>query len=219
MMFSSWSYGVVYFRLRDHVQEADNNPLLIFPEGTCVNNHYTVMFKKVWIFNIKIIASLSLECMFSVTYIVWWCAGCVWTRLNCLSNRNQVQQNFRRCLLEQPKVRSFSSNDCLLYISQHGFSSIDCILYISHHFLESMHFSKWEEVGVFLWSRNMLKCLICRQSFTKHLLQLMTSWAVVCDVWYLEPQNLRPGETAIEFAERYIHSFPPFLYFTLTCVL
>lgn len=35
------------FRLRDHVQGADNNPLLIFPEGTCVNNHYTVMFKKV----------------------------------------------------------------------------------------------------------------------------------------------------------------------------
>ncbi|KAM2319958.1 hypothetical protein ACFXTH_016961 [Malus domestica] len=35
-----------------------------------------------------------------------------------------------------------------------------------------------------------------------HLLQLMTSWAVVCNVWYLEPQNIRPGETAIEFAER-----------------
>jgi len=33
--------------LREHVQGADNNPLLIFPEGTCVNNHYTVMFKKV----------------------------------------------------------------------------------------------------------------------------------------------------------------------------
>lgn len=38
-----------FFRLRDHVQGADNNPLLIFPEGTCVNNHYTVMFKKVYI--------------------------------------------------------------------------------------------------------------------------------------------------------------------------
>lgn len=43
---------------------------------------------------------------------------------------------------------------------------------------------------------------IYRQSFTMHLLQLMTSWAVVCDVWYLEPQNLNPGETPIEFAER-----------------
>ncbi|GAA0149835.1 acyltransferase [Lithospermum erythrorhizon] len=30
----------------EHVEGPDNNPLLIFPEGTCVNNHYTVMFKK-----------------------------------------------------------------------------------------------------------------------------------------------------------------------------
>ncbi|KAK4757162.1 hypothetical protein SAY87_007289 [Trapa incisa] len=37
---------IVARKLRDHVQGADNNPLLIFPEGTCVNNHYTVMFKK-----------------------------------------------------------------------------------------------------------------------------------------------------------------------------
>lgn len=36
-----------FFRLRDHVNRADNNPLLIFPEGTCVNNQYSVMFKKV----------------------------------------------------------------------------------------------------------------------------------------------------------------------------
>lgn len=39
--------GFSIFRLREHVEGADNNPLLIFPEGTCVNNHYSVMFKKV----------------------------------------------------------------------------------------------------------------------------------------------------------------------------
>ncbi|KAF5198854.1 Glycerol-3-phosphate acyltransferase 3-like [Thalictrum thalictroides] len=39
-------HTVIPLQLRDHVQGADNNPLLIFPEGTCVNNHYTVMFKK-----------------------------------------------------------------------------------------------------------------------------------------------------------------------------
>jgi glycerol-3-phosphate O-acyltransferase 3/4 len=33
-------------------------------------------------------------------------------------------------------------------------------------------------------------------------MRLMTSWAVVCNVWYLEPQTLHPGETHIEFAER-----------------
>uniref|UniRef100_A0A0D9YRR2 Phospholipid/glycerol acyltransferase domain-containing protein n=1 Tax=Oryza glumipatula TaxID=40148 RepID=A0A0D9YRR2_9ORYZ len=35
------------YNLQEHVQLPDNNPLLIFPEGTCVNNRYTVMFKKI----------------------------------------------------------------------------------------------------------------------------------------------------------------------------
>ncbi|CAI7828130.1 unnamed protein product [Closterium sp. NIES-54] len=38
-------YGLGW--LKQHVARADANPLLIFPEGTCVNNEYTVMFKKV----------------------------------------------------------------------------------------------------------------------------------------------------------------------------
>lgn len=48
----------------------------------------------------------------------------------------------------------------------------------------------------------------CRQSFTMHLVRLMTSWAVVCNVWYLEPQTLREGETPIEFSERCTSCFP-----------
>ncbi|KAI7752129.1 hypothetical protein M8C21_031653 [Ambrosia artemisiifolia] len=92
---------IVARKLREHVEGTDNNPLLIFPEGTCVNNNYTVMFKK----------------------------------------------------------------------------------------------------GAFELGATVCPIAI-KQSFTTHLLQLMTSWAVVCDVWYLEPQNMKPGETAIEFAER-----------------
>ncbi|KAF9608171.1 hypothetical protein IFM89_007557, partial [Coptis chinensis] len=42
---------IVARKLREHVQGADNNPLLIFPEGTCVNNHYIVTFKKTIIHN------------------------------------------------------------------------------------------------------------------------------------------------------------------------
>ena len=30
----------------------------------------------------------------------------------------------------------------------------------------------------------------------------MTSWAVVCDVYYLEPQQQQRGESAIQFAAR-----------------
>ncbi|KAG0470919.1 hypothetical protein HPP92_017619 [Vanilla planifolia] len=106
---------IVARKLRQHVQGADNNPLLIFPEGTCVNNHYTVMFKK---------GAFELGCAVCPIAIKY----------------NKI-------------------------------------------FVDAFWNSK-------------------KQSFTKHLFRLMTSWAVVCDVWYLEPQYLRPGETPIEFAER-----------------
>ncbi|KAL1366364.1 hypothetical protein HN51_014202 [Arachis hypogaea] len=106
---------IVARKLREHVQGADNNPLLIFPEGTCVNNHYSVMFKK---------GAFELGCTVCPVAIKY----------------NKI-------------------------------------------FVDAF------------WNSR-------KQSFTKHLLQLMTSWAVVCDVWYLEPQNQKPGETSIEFAER-----------------
>lgn len=41
-----------------------------------------------------------------------------------------------------------------------------------------------------------------RKSFSMYLLHLMTQWAVVADIWFLEPQFQQPNETAIEFAER-----------------
>ncbi|KAM5550916.1 hypothetical protein ABKV19_027320 [Rosa sericea] len=106
---------IVVKKLRDHVVGPDNNPLLIFPEGTCVNNHYTVMFKK---------GAFELGCSVCPVAIKY----------------NKI-------------------------------------------FVDAF------------WNSRL-------QSFTMHLLQLMTSWAVVCDVWYLEPENMKPGETAIEFAER-----------------
>ena len=38
--------AIVAKRMREHVQAPDTTPLLIFPEGTCVNNEYCVMFKR-----------------------------------------------------------------------------------------------------------------------------------------------------------------------------
>ena len=32
--------------IKEHIADVRNNPLLLFPEGTCVNNEYSVMFKK-----------------------------------------------------------------------------------------------------------------------------------------------------------------------------
>ncbi len=41
------AYLFAWRRIKKHVQDPESNPLLIFPEGTCVNNEYIVMFKKV----------------------------------------------------------------------------------------------------------------------------------------------------------------------------
>lgn len=37
---------IIASRMKAHVSNPDAIPLLIFPEGTCVNNQYTVMFKR-----------------------------------------------------------------------------------------------------------------------------------------------------------------------------
>jgi glycerol-3-phosphate O-acyltransferase 3/4 len=38
--------AAVQQRMREHISSPDATPLLIFPEGTCVNNEYCVMFKR-----------------------------------------------------------------------------------------------------------------------------------------------------------------------------
>lgn len=40
------------------------------------------------------------------------------------------------------------------------------------------------------------------ESFVIHILRLMKSWCTVCDVYFLAPQKLQPGETPVEFANR-----------------
>lgn len=40
------------------------------------------------------------------------------------------------------------------------------------------------------------------QSFTQHLLYLMTRWILVADIWWLPPQKRWPDETGIQFANR-----------------
>lgn len=36
----------------------------------------------------------------------------------------------------------------------------------------------------------------------QYLFLMMTSWAIVCDVWYLPPMYKQEGESSIEFANR-----------------
>eukprot|EP00240_Pyramimonas_obovata_P004957 CAMPEP_0118944026 /NCGR_PEP_ID=MMETSP1169-20130426/39515_1 /TAXON_ID=36882 /ORGANISM="Pyramimonas obovata, Strain CCMP722" /LENGTH=413 /DNA_ID=CAMNT_0006889423 /DNA_START=245 /DNA_END=1482 /DNA_ORIENTATION=+ len=102
-------------RLRAHVRDGTKNPLLIFPEGTCVNNEFCVMFKK---------GAFDLG-----------------------ATVHPIAIKYNKIFVDA------------------------------------------------FWNSR-------RQSFTQHLMRLMTSWAVVCDVWYLEPQEMRENETPEMFAER-----------------
>ena len=100
-------------KMKNHVLDPSKSPLLIFPEGTCVNNEYTVLFHK-GAFDLGVtVAPVAIK------YDKSW-ADAYWHSKT--------------------------------------------------------------------------------QSFTVHLLYLMTRWALVADVWYLEPRKRREGQTTVEFA-------------------
>ena len=102
-------------RIRAHAADTSKPPLLVFPEGTCVNNEYVVMFKR----------------------------------------------------------GAFELGTCIVPVA-----------------------IKYNKIFVdAYWNSR-------KQSFAQHLFSLMTSWAVVCDVYYMDPQYRREGETSTEFAGR-----------------
>ena len=41
-----------------------------------------------------------------------------------------------------------------------------------------------------------------KHSIPTYLLMMMTSWAIVCDVWYLPPMQKEEDEDAVQFANR-----------------
>ncbi|XP_041825104.1 glycerol-3-phosphate acyltransferase 4-like isoform X2 [Melanotaenia boesemani] len=102
-------------RLSDHVADKTKQPILIFPEGTCVNNTSVMMFKK---------GSFEIGCTVYPVAIKY-----------------------------DPRFGDAFWNS-----------------------------SKFGLVG--------------------YLLRMMSSWAIVCSVWYLPPMNREEGEDAIQFANR-----------------
>ena len=41
-----------------------------------------------------------------------------------------------------------------------------------------------------------------KYGYVRYLLMMLTSWAIVCDVWYLPPMTRQDNESAIDFASR-----------------
>nr|XP_021202972.1 glycerol-3-phosphate acyltransferase 3 isoform X4 [Bombyx mori] len=102
-------------RLKEHISVADNPPILIFPEGTCINNTSVMQFKKG---------------SFEVGGTVYPVA-----------------------IKYDPRF------------------------------------------GDAFWNSS-------RYGMLHYLLNMMSSWAIVCDVWYLPAMSRRPDETAVDFANR-----------------
>jgi len=102
-------------RLREHVEDPETLPILIFPEGTCINNTSVMQFKKG---------------SFEVGGIIY------------------------------PVAIKYDS-----------------------------------KFGDAFWNSS-------RYNMFTYLLMMMTSWAIVCDVWYLPPVEQNEGEDAIQFANR-----------------
>lgn len=105
----------VHHLLKEHVSDGRKEPMLVFPEGTCTNSDYCIMFKK-------------------------------------------------------------------------GAFELDATVYPI-----ALKYKK--RFGDPFWNSQ-------TTSFPRHLYELMTSWALVCDVHYLDPMQIRDGETSIQFANR-----------------
>lgn len=102
-------------RLREHIEDKNKLPILIFPEGTCINNTSIMMFKK----------------------------------------------------------GSFEVGGTIYPVA----------IKYDPRFADPF------------WNSS-------SHTLTRHMLNILTSWALVCDVWYLPPEHQRPDESVIEFTKR-----------------
>ncbi|XP_011337212.1 glycerol-3-phosphate acyltransferase 3 isoform X2 [Ooceraea biroi] len=102
-------------RLKEHVSDPTKPPILIFPEGTCINNTSVMQFKK-------------------------------------------------------------------------GSFEVDTVIY-------PVAIKYDPRFGDAFWNSS-------RYSMIQYLYMMMSSWAIVCDVWYLPPMYKKEGESAIDFANR-----------------
>lgn len=106
---------VVSKKLSEHAKDPNKNALLVFPEGTCVNNDHVIQFKK--------------------------------------------------------------------GVFELGVPIVPIVIKYNKMFVDPF------------WSSR-------DQSFLMHLVELMTSWCMICDVWFIEPTVRRDGESAEDFAAR-----------------
>nr|XP_046231933.1 glycerol-3-phosphate acyltransferase 4-like isoform X1 [Scatophagus argus] len=131
-------------RLGDHVADKNKQPILIFPEGTCINNTSVMMFKK---------GSFEIGC---TVYPVAIKVG--------------TSSVFFLVILLTPTL---------------DICDMICVFVPQYD----------PRFGDAFWNSSEF-------GMVNYLLRMMSSWAIVCSVWYLPPMNREEGEDAVQFASR-----------------
>ncbi len=131
-------------RLKEHVEDSTKLPILIFPEGTCINNSAVMQFKKgsFEVGGVIYPVAIKVSTMYLATIFLLY--GIAFLKYGMLIFL------------------------CLQYDSRFGDP-----FWNSHDY-----------------------------SMLQYLYMMMTSWAIVCDVWYLPPMTRKPGESGVDFANR-----------------
>ncbi|KAI6215570.1 Phospholipid/glycerol acyltransferase domain-containing protein [Aphelenchoides besseyi] len=117
-------------KLQEHVNDPTKLPVLIFPEGTCINNTSVMMFKKRIIRGMNPNENLCSNCRSKISDTVY------------------------------PIAMKYDNR-----------------------------------LGDAFWNSS-------QEGYFMHLVSMMTSWALMCEVYYLPPMTREEGEDPIDFASR-----------------
>ncbi|ELW71424.1 Glycerol-3-phosphate acyltransferase 4 [Tupaia chinensis] len=204
-------------RLTEHVQDKSKLPILIFPEGTCINNTSVMMFKKgsfeigatVYPVAIKMALELLTEALGAHDSRPASRAGEERMGVGTAVAPDAIQvQPFASA----GDGNTGSASVCHAHLSWEVQSLCGrapwghlCFLMqtyrddrVSHCLLPelSQALPVYDpQFGDAFWNSS-------KYGMVAYLLRMMTSWAIVCSVWYLPPMTRETEEDAVQFANR-----------------
>lgn len=109
-----------------------------------------------------------------------------------------IMSFFLRCYsyaVQKRKLRGWRRNIPSCHkVSNHSCNKTVNVNFVHFHFFK-IFFRYDARFGDAFWNSS-------KYSMLQYLYMMMTSWAIVCDVWYLPPMYRDEDETAIDFANR-----------------
>ncbi|KAG0711981.1 Glycerol-3-phosphate acyltransferase 3-like [Chionoecetes opilio] len=170
------------YRLRNHASDSNLPPILIYPEGVCVNNTSVMQFKK-GAFEASLSPPPSAS---SGPYPPHPPILAAFTHTNRSTHFFQSFPNLIPSSKSPPPLSPFS---ILLHCSTKTLLSLPQVDTVFHPI--AIRFDA--RFGDAFWWQD---------KFFHYVMCMMTSWAIVCNVWYLPPMKKTAGESATAFADR-----------------